>query len=169
MKSGVCRGPVSELPIVQRGKRGEADGTAGRGGRAAVRISGGQGGDGDGKHRGKSQEAMGRIGKQPLVPVGLSKAGFSQLAKQTTSAFVVLGPWETDLAAEERGRQAGMCGRAIWRSTKGKMVSQRPGSGTRSAMQSKPVGLLKLQVDSANAPGDGQKKTSPTTAAKVCY
>lgn len=134
-----------------------------------VRISGGRGGDGGGKHRGKSQEAMGRIGKQPSAPAGLSKAEFSQPAEQATSAFVVLGPRETDLAAEERERQAGMCGRAVWRPTKGKMVSQRPGSGTRAAMRGKPVGLLKLQGDSANAPGDDQEKTSPTTAAEVCY
>lgn len=57
------------------------------------------------------------------------------------------------------------------------MVSRRPGSGARAVCsraaedtrRKKPVGLLKLQVDSANAPGDGQKKTSLTTAAEVCY
>jgi len=57
------------------------------------------------------------------------------------------------------------------------MVLQRPGSRASAVgsladadtMQSKPIGLLKLQVDSANAPGDGQRKTSLTTAADVCY
>lgn len=65
-----------------------------------------------------------------------------------------------------------MYGRAIWRTTKGKMVLRRPGSGTRAAVQSRTIGLLKLRVESANAPGDektGQKKTSLITAAQVCY
>lgn len=68
-----------------------------------MRISGERGGDGDSEHSGKSQEAMGMIGKQPSSPAGHSEAGFSQPAEQTTLALVVLGPRETDLAAEERG------------------------------------------------------------------
>lgn len=44
-----------------------------------------------------------RIEEQPLSPAGPSEAGFSQPAKQMTMAFVVPGPQETDLAAEENG------------------------------------------------------------------
>lgn len=67
--------------------------------------------------------------------------------------MLMLWPQETDLAAEERWQQTRMCGRAIWRPNKGKMASQRPGTGTRIAVQSSPVGLPKLQVVSASAPG----------------
>lgn len=89
----------------------------------------GQGRDGDGEHRGKSRDTMGRIGKQPLAPAGLSEAGFSQLAEQA-SLVLVLGPQETDLAAGGREEQVEMCGKAVWRLSTGRLVLQRPGSGT---------------------------------------
>lgn len=66
-----------------------------------------------------------------------------------------------------------MTGWDVWKkdleADQGKMVSQRPGSPPADNTRSKPIGLWKLQVDSANAAGDSQKKSSLSRAAEVSY
>lgn len=120
-----------EAPLVPPGSdTGEGRQMEPQGRRAVwLQETQGQGGDGDGECRGKSRDTMGRIGKQPLAPAGLSEAGFSQLAEQA-SLVLVLGPQETDLAAGGREEQVGMCGKAVWSLSTGRLMLQRPGSGT---------------------------------------
>lgn len=63
MQSGVelARAPLASCPSCSEAGEGMQTGP---GGSVVARISGGQGGGGDGERGGKNQEAMGRIGKQ---------------------------------------------------------------------------------------------------------
>lgn len=79
-----------------------------------------------------------RIGKHLSAPAGLSEAGFSELAEQVT-VVLVLGPQQTDLPEAGREEQVGMCGKAVWRLSTGRLVLQRAGSETWAALRS-PVG-----------------------------
>lgn len=53
----------------------------------------------------------------------------AQPAEQVT-LVLVFGPQETDLTAEVREEQVGMRGKDVWRPSTGRLVLQRPGSGT---------------------------------------
>lgn len=121
----------------------------------------GQGGGGDGEHRGKTQEAMGRIGKQPLAPAGLGEAEFSHPAEQVT-LVLVLGPQETDLAALGREEQVGMCGKAVWKPSTGRLMLQRPGNGTSGLLSFKWV-LQMLLVMARRKPVPPQRLPEPYT------
>lgn len=156
-----------------------------RGGRQDRRAGRQRGGEDLGRTRGRrwhraQREKPGGHGKDWEIALGSHGAQWGRILTAGRAGDLgVCCTWATGdwLGCWGERATTGMCGRTIWRPTTGKMVLQRPGSGSRAVCShaavdttwSKPVGLLNLQVGSANAPGDGQKKTSLTTAAEVCY